>query len=75
METVGQDPALSSSRKGKGLPPLSPDGIDLPDIIAGIEKHYYESSLQLTNGNESGAAKLLGVSRDTFRYRRKKLLD
>ena len=75
METVGQDPALSAAGMGKGLPTLTLEGIDLPELIAGIEKYYYEASLQVTDDNESRAAKLLGVSRDTFRYRRKKLLE
>ncbi len=75
MEVAGQDPTQSAAGTGKQLPALAPEGIDLPDIIAGIEKYYYEASLGVTDGNESRAAKLLGVSRDTFRYRRKKLLD
>jgi DNA-binding NtrC family response regulator len=56
-----------------GLPTLTPAGIDLPDVMAAIEKIYYEESLRMTDGNESRAARSLNVSRDTFRYRRKKL--
>ena len=56
-----------------GLPALTPDGIDLPDVMAAIEKEYYEESLRIADGNESRAARSLNVSRDTFRYRRKKL--
>jgi transcriptional regulator with PAS, ATPase and Fis domain len=56
-----------------GLPSLVPDGIDLPVVMAAIEKKYYEESLRMTDGNESRAARSLNVSRDTFRYRRKKL--
>lgn len=56
-----------------GLPALTPDGIDLPDVMATIEKKYYEESLRIADGNESRAARSLNVSRDTFRYRRKKL--
>ena len=55
------------------LPSLIPDGIDLPDVMAAIEKEYYEESLRIADGNESRAARSLNVSRDTFRYRRKKL--
>jgi transcriptional regulator with PAS, ATPase and Fis domain len=58
-----------------GLPTLSPDGIDLPDVMAAIEKKYYEESLRMADGNESRAARSLNVSRDTFRYRRKKLFE
>ncbi|MDP4726450.1 MAG: hypothetical protein NWS07_04085, partial [Desulfobacterales bacterium] len=56
-----------------GLPTLTPAGIDLPDVMAAIEKIYYEESLRIADGNESRAARSLNVSRDTFRYRRKKL--
>jgi DNA-binding NtrC family response regulator len=41
--------------------------------MAAIEKKYYEESLRMADGNESRAARFLNVSRDTFRYRRKKL--
>jgi transcriptional regulator with PAS, ATPase and Fis domain len=56
-----------------GLPSLIPDGINLPQVMAAIEKKYYEESLRMADGNESRAARSLKVSRDTFRYRRKKL--
>jgi DNA-binding NtrC family response regulator len=56
-----------------GLPILTPGGVDLPDVMATIEKKYYEESLRMADGNESRAARSLNVSRDTFRYRRKKL--
>ncbi len=56
-----------------GLPSVIPDGIDLPLVMASIEKNYYEESLRMADGNESRAARFLNVSRDTFRYRRKKL--
>jgi DNA-binding NtrC family response regulator len=54
------------------LPPLSPRGIDLPDIIQTIEKKYFKQALELAAGNTSKAAKLLNFSRDKFRYRLKK---
>jgi two-component system response regulator AtoC len=41
--------------------------------MASIERHYFTEALRLARDNESQAAKLLQVSRDTFRYRRKKL--
>jgi two-component system, NtrC family, response regulator AtoC len=55
------------------LPPCTLQGVDLPNLISTIEKQYIEDALALTGGNESKAAKLLGISRDTIRYRRKKL--
>jgi len=63
-----------SNGNGNGnLPPLTDSGIDFADLIQTLEKHYIEASLQMAGENESKAAKLLHLSRDTFRYRRKKL--
>ncbi|MFZ0133229.1 MAG: sigma-54 dependent transcriptional regulator [Desulfobacterales bacterium] len=58
-----------------GLPVLSAEGIDLPEVMAQIEKRYYQDALRLAGDNESRAARALNVSRDTFRYRRKKLFE
>ena len=53
------------------LPPLTADGVDLPNLLAAMEKEYFDAALRIANGNESHAAKLLNMSRDAFRYRRK----
>jgi len=71
-ETARQDEGLVELHNGTRLPPLSMAGIDFPGFIAAIESYYLQEALQLTNGNESKAAKLLHLSRDSFRYRRKK---
>ncbi|MBW2305141.1 MAG: sigma-54-dependent Fis family transcriptional regulator [Deltaproteobacteria bacterium] len=55
------------------FPPLSTKGIDFPAIVRNLEKHYFTEALNLTKGNECKAAQLLGLTRDTFRYRRAKL--
>lgn len=52
---------------------LTPEGVDLPGLLQDMERGYYEQALSLAEGNESQAARLLAVSRDTFRYRRGKL--
>lgn len=52
---------------------LTPAGVDLPALLQNLERDYYERALSLSGGNESQAARLLNVSRDTFRYRRGKL--
>ena len=57
------------------LPRLSAEGVDLPSMMATFEKCYFEDALELANGNESKAAKMLGLTRDKFRYRRKKLIE
>ncbi len=58
---------------GTKLPSISASGLDLPSFLDSIEKYYFEEALKIADGNESKAAKLLQISRDTFRYRRKKL--
>lgn len=52
---------------------LTREGVNLPALLHDLERGYYEQALALAEGNESQAARLLGVSRDTFRYRRGKL--
>ncbi len=47
---------------------LPPEGIPLEEI----EKKLLQNALQLSNGNQSKAAQLLHLSRDTFRYRLEK---
>jgi len=47
---------------------LPPDGITLE----GVEKKLIEQALQRFSGNQSKAARCLGMSRDTIRYRIKK---
>jgi DNA-binding NtrC family response regulator len=52
---------------------LTEAGVDLPELLQGLEREYYGQALEMAGGNESRAARLLSVSRDTFRYRRGKL--
>ncbi|PWB42891.1 MAG: hypothetical protein C3F12_13330 [Candidatus Methylomirabilota bacterium] len=47
---------------------LSPEGIDL----AAWERSLVEQALRASGGNQTKAARLLGLSRDTLRYRLKK---
>lgn len=55
------------------LPPLSAEGFDLLGLLGEIERRYLREALRLSGDNESRAARLLGISRDTFRYRKKRL--
>jgi transcriptional regulator with PAS, ATPase and Fis domain len=47
---------------------LPPGGVILEDV----EKSLIEQALKRTGGNQTRAAKLLGLTRDTLRYRLKK---
>ena len=48
-------------------------GIDLPEILENIERQYIEQALDLTNWNQPKAAKLLGISFRSIRYKIDKL--
>lgn len=45
----------------------------LPDIVKKTERKYIEQALRLTNGNLSQAAELLGIPRQTLKYKVQKL--
>jgi transcriptional regulator with PAS, ATPase and Fis domain len=72
MNEEARKQPLESPKISGDFPDLSPDGLDLPDIMKKIENRYFDQALALANGNESKAAKLLNLSRDKFRYRRQK---
>lgn len=73
LEEIGTEDSLKELENGTKLPSLSSSGIDFPSILSTIEKYYFDEALKIAKGNESKAAQLLQISRDTFRYRRKKL--
>jgi two-component system, NtrC family, response regulator AtoC len=52
--------------------PLTSDGIDLAKFQDSIEKFYITEAFNLANGNESKAAKFLGMNHHTYRYKKKK---
>jgi transcriptional regulator with PAS, ATPase and Fis domain len=54
------------------FPSLNDTGIDLSSVQEALEKHYIIQALEIANGNESRAARLLNINHHTFRYRRKK---
>jgi DNA-binding NtrC family response regulator len=55
------------------FPSLNSTGIDLSSVQEALEKHYIIQALEIANGNESKAARLLNINHHTFRYRKKKL--
>lgn len=46
-----------------------PGGIDLEARIAAVERRYLEKALEVTGGNRTQAAKLLGITFRSLRYR------
>ncbi len=76
LEDLGIEPSktrLPSSRREGGFSPIPPEGIDLTTVEEAFQRHYIEEALRMAGGNESQAAKLLGINHHTFRYRRKNL--
>ena len=39
---------------------------NLDDVLSHLEQHYIKTALELTDGNLSKAAKLLGINRTTL---------
>jgi DNA-binding NtrC family response regulator len=66
---------LSNSNAGSGNVSVAPSGevnIDFPDgglSLEAVERALLVRALEKAGGNQSAAARLLGVSRDTLRYR------
>ncbi len=48
---------------------LTPEGINLDSVLAEIEKSYLQKAMEMCNGSKQKAAKLLGLSMRSFRYR------
>ena len=61
---------------GAGLPKLEP-GFSLADYLEGVERRILMEALRRTMGDRAAAGKLLGVERNTLRYKLNKygLLD
>ncbi len=49
------------------------EGLDIEELISGIEKKIIQKTLAMTSNNQSQTAKLLNLNRDTLRYKMKKL--
>lgn len=59
---------VNPARRPNGTPTVPDQGLVLDDV----ERKLIFEALERANGNQSKAARLLGVSRDTLRYRLKK---
>lgn len=65
--TGGRDPGASR------LPELGDGTVDLEEILVRIEREYVQEALRRTGGNRTEAAKRLGLSFRSLRYRLEKL--
>jgi two-component system response regulator PilR (NtrC family) len=51
---------------------IPPEGVQLDEILERYEKEYITEALKLSKGSITGAAKLLGISFRSMRYRLEK---
>lgn len=65
MEIIGQGSKQGIAIEGIRIPP---EGISLEKV----EEALVRQALKMTGGNQTKAAKLLDISRDTLRYRMQK---
>jgi DNA-binding NtrC family response regulator len=68
-------PALSSEAVRVAIATSGDIRIDFPDSgvsLEAVERAFIEQALERAGGNQSAAARLLGLSRDTLRYRMEK---
>ncbi|NVL92135.1 MAG: sigma-54-dependent Fis family transcriptional regulator [Desulfobacterales bacterium] len=52
---------------------LGPDGIELDEVMAEIEREYILKAMGMANGSKQRAAELLGITVDSLKYRLTKL--
>jgi two-component system response regulator PilR (NtrC family) len=61
------------NRDGRRRRDLTPEGINLDQILAEIERDYILRGLEMAHGSKQRAATLLGITMRSFRYRLDKL--
>ena len=52
---------------------LGPDGIELDEVMAEIEREYILKAMEMANGSKQRAAEFLGITVDSLKYRLTKL--
>ena len=71
-------PELRTARPAGGsdlLVSLTASGFDLEQTLLAVERHYVGLALERTGGNKTEAARLLGLTFRSLRYRLEKLGD
>jgi two-component system response regulator PilR (NtrC family) len=53
--------------------PATPGGADLQDYLDQVERHVIEEALEKSGGNRTAAARALGVTFRSLRYRLERL--
>ncbi len=68
-QVVGVELNSSVPEDGKAPRQLPEGGMNLDGVLGNIEQNYLEQALEHSDGNKTQAAKLLGMSFRSFRYR------
>ena len=75
---LGIDDPLSGDESADAPPlalmPLTPDGVDLNAMKSYLDEFYFSQAMDLSKGNETGAAKMLNLKHHAFRYQYKKII-
>ncbi len=67
IEADDLPPELGDGRsRAASVPTLTDEGIDLPSVMAGIERELIMQALTRADGNRGAAARLLGLKRTTL---------
>ena len=73
LSTFMRVPARDSANAGPLATDIPPQGVELDKIVIEVERRYIQSALELSGGVRKQAAKLLGISFRSLRYRLDKL--
>jgi DNA-binding NtrC family response regulator len=65
---------ISRPRELPVEPSLTPDGLDLEERLAEVERAYFREAIAMTHGNAAAAARLLKLKPHTFRKRARHVL-
>jgi len=55
-----------------GMNRMEEEGFSLPELVETIERQFYKRALSLSGGNQSRAAKMLGVPRSSLQEKIRK---
>jgi two-component system response regulator PilR (NtrC family) len=61
------------NRENRRRRDLTPEGVNIDEILGEVEKEYILKSLELAHGSKQKAASLLGITMRSLRYRLDKL--
>ncbi|MCP4715953.1 MAG: sigma-54-dependent Fis family transcriptional regulator, partial [Deltaproteobacteria bacterium] len=73
LSQAGESPGPQRGDNGMADYTIPPEGVMLEDLLAVSEKRFMQEALKMSKGSIKGAAKLLGLTFRSMRYRLEKL--